>query len=267
MAPGYHARVRIDTLNCLAAGLLLAACESATPAPAAGTPPAAPAAAPAAPNAQAPAKAPVAPVDTAPLAQVREDVPLPLPGLLGRTIEEVQAQLGEHIDKAMIKKTCFRYTPARTHFTCRYALQNYADRTGNFRALRVAYEDGLASAVAFDGWVHGSGAFTPEALLAAVGLTLPLPGTLTEPAPGVKLWTWFNPQARLMINGKQHRVELSIIDGDWNRSRVEVIMNHPLTPEQQALIVMVDGKKMNGTQPAESTVNQSTPNEATPATP
>ena len=261
MAPGYHARVRIDTLNCLAAGLLLAACESATPA---ATPAPAPAGAPpdAAQNAPAAAK-PSAAADTAPMAQVREDVPLPLPRLLGRPIEEVQAQLGEHIDKAMLKKPCFRYAPARTHFTCRYAQQVYADKTGNFRSVRIAYEDGIAAAVAYDGWTHGSGTFTPEALLTAIGLTLPLPGTFTEPAPGVKLWSWFNWQARLMIGGKQHRVELSIIEDDWNRSRVEVTMNDPLTPEQQAMVVMVDGKAMNGAKSA----SESTPNESAPAAP
>jgi hypothetical protein len=45
---------------------------------------------------------------------------------------------------------------------------------------------------------------------------------------------WFNSQARLLIAGKQHRVEVSIIDDDWARSRVEVMLNDPLTPEQQA---------------------------------
>ena len=176
------------------------------------------------------------------MAQVREDVPLPLPGLLGHTVAEVQAQLGEPLDKGMTRSTCFRLAPGRTHFKCRYTQQSYADRTGNFRALRVAYEDGIASAVAYDGWKHGSGAFTSEVLLTAIGLTLPEPGKLQEPAAGVRLWTWFNSQARLLIAGKQHRVELSIVGDDWSRSRVEVLMNHPLTPEQQALVAQPANK-------------------------
>lgn len=236
--PGYHARVRIDTLKCLlsraSALLLVTACERATPTPGAAADAPVPA-----PTAQTTPGA--APAEAA-LAQVRDDVPLPLTGLLGHTVEEVQAQLGEHQGKGMVRKTCFRFAPARTHFTCRYAQQSYADKTGNFRSLRVAYEDGVAAAVAYDGWVHGSGEFTPEALLAAIGLTMPGPGKLQEPAPGVRLWTWFNSQARLLIDGKQHRVEVSIIDNDWSRSRVEVTMNHPLTPEQEALIVPVAGK-------------------------
>lgn len=255
--PGYHARVRIDTLKCLAIGLLLAACERATPSPAAAGD-----SAPSAPAAPAPA-APAAPKTEPPLAQVREDVPLPLTKLLGRPIAEVQAELGEPLDKGMMRETCFRFAPAKTHFTCRYAQRRYADKTGNFGSVRVAYEDGVASAVAYDGWVHGSGAFTPEALLGAVGLSLPGPGKLQEPGPGVRLWTWFNGQARLLIGGKQHRVELSIVDEDWSRSRLEVLMNHPLTPEQQALVVMVDGKAMKNGVPVEPATSAS----MTPAQP
>jgi hypothetical protein len=245
--------VRIETLNCLAFGLLLAACEGANPSPAGGSPAAS---APAAPVAGPAVKAPAASVTGAntaglTLAQVREDVPLPLTKLLGRPIAEVQAELGEPLDKGMMRKSCFRFAPARTHFTCRYALRTYADRTGNFKSVRVAYEDGVATAAAYDGWLHGSGAFTPEALLTAVGLTLPTSGKLQEPGPGVRLWTWFNGQARLMIAGKQHRVEVSIVDDDWSRSRLEVVMNHPLTPEQQALLVMVDGKAVNEAAPVE----------------
>ncbi len=249
MTPGYHAPVRIDTLKCLALGLLLAACEGANPSPAAS--------APAAPVVDPAAKAPEAPVTAGAktagltLAQVREDVPLPLTKLLGRPIAEVQAELGEPLEKGMVRKSCFRFAPARTHFTCRYALRTYADRTGNFKSVRVAYEDDVSSAVAYDGWLHSSGAFTPEALLTAVGLTLPTPGKLQEPGPGVRLWTWFNGQARLLIAGKQHRVEVSIVDEDWSRSRLEVVMNHPLTPEQQALVVMVDGKAVNAAAPVE----------------
>jgi len=251
--------VRIDTLKCLVLGLLLAACEGANPSPAAGAsagPASAPASGPAAPDDPA-AKAPNALVAASanmaglPLAQLREDVPLPLTKLLGRPIAEVQAEMGEPLDKGMLRKSCFRFAPARTHFTCRYAMRSYADKTGNFRSLRVAYEDGVSSAVAYDGWLHGSGAFTPEALLSAVGLSLPAPGKLQEPGPGVRLWTWFNGQARLMIADRQHRVEVSIVDEDWSRSRLEVVMNHPLTPEQQALVVMVDGKAINEAAPVE----------------
>ncbi len=249
MAPGYHALVRIDTLKCLtslgAVLLLTTACERATPTPTAGTPA---------------ASAPAAEMVT--MAQVREDVPLPLTRLLGRPVAEVQALLGEPQGKGMVRSTCFRLAPGRTHFKCSFAMQSYADKTGNFRMVRVEYEDGIAWAVAYDGWKHGSGAFTAEALLGSAGLTLPEPGNLKEPAAGVRLWSWNNARARLLIAGKQHRVEVSIIGEDWDRSRLEVANNHPLTPEQQALIVPISAKGPTQTlMPAEPAVP------AEPATP
>ena len=75
--------------------------------------------------------------------------------------------------------------------------------------------------------------FAVGALLAGVGLTLPEAGTPSSPADGVKLWSWFNSQARLKLGGRQHRVEVSITGDDWKLSRVDVLLNDPLTPEQQ----------------------------------
>jgi hypothetical protein len=237
---GYHAAVRVNTLpSALALGLAVMSAACGDPGPSTPAKPASPPAAPVA--APAPAPAP-----TATLAQLRDDVPLALTRLLGRPVAEVQAQLGDPLGKGMVRDSCVRYVPERVFFTCQYAQQRYADTTGNFEAVRVGYEDGVATEVAYDGWKHGSGAFTPEALLAGVGLVLPEAGTQTSPADGVKLWSWFNSQARLKIAERQHRVEVSITRDDWALSRVEVLLNDPLTPEQQAR-VRTPGPLISGT--------------------
>lgn len=173
------------------------------------------------------------------MAQVREDVPLPLTKFLGQPVADVQALLGEHLGKGMMRGSCVRFVPERTFFACKYALQSYADKTGNFAAVQVSYEDGKATSVAFDGWKHATGPFTPEAALAAVGLTLPEPGKESSPETNVRLWSWFNHQARLVVGGQQYRVEVSVIEDKWERSRVEVILNQHLTPEQKAAILPV----------------------------
>lgn len=178
-----------------------------------------------------PAKAP--PVK---LAELRDDVPLPLKKILGQPVADVQALLGEHQGKGMARGTCVRFVPDRTFFACKYALQRYADKTDNFKAVQVGFEDGVATEVAFDGWKHATGPFDPQALLTAVGLTLPEPGEESTPDPNVRVWKWFNHIARLVIDKKQYRVELSVVEDEWSRSRVEILLNDPLTPEQTAKI-------------------------------
>ncbi len=222
--------MRVNTLPLVhLAGLVLVATACGNPAPPSAASP--PVITPTPAKAASPAASPATPVT---LAQLREDVPFPLTRILGRPVAEVQAELGEALGKGMARESCVRYVPARTFFGCHYTLQSYADRTGNFAAVQVGYEDGVATEVAYDGWKSGTGAFTPEALLTAVGLTLPEAGKQSAPAENVRLWSWFNSQARLKIAGKQYRVEVSIVGDDWARSRVQVLQNDPLTPEQQA---------------------------------
>lgn len=241
MARAYHAAVSGHTQKlrrlCGVICLLVACGGSPTrepakrgPAPQAGPPPATD------PVESAPSKTEASKPRQA-MAQVRDDVPLPLAALLGKSVADVQAQLGEHLGKGMMRQHCVRYVPERTFFKCKYALQQYADKTGNFTLVQVIYEDGVATAVAFDGWKHATGPFAPEAALANVGLTLPEPGKESSPAPNVRLWSWFNARARLLIDGKQYRVEVSAVDDKWEHSRVEVSLNHPLTPEQKAAVV------------------------------
>ena len=175
------------------------------------------------------------------LAQVREDVSLPLAGLLGRPQAEVEAQLGASLGKGMDRRSCVRLVPERVFFACQYALRPYADKTGTFEEVLVAYEDGLATELTFDGLKAGSGPFDPQALLSAIGLSLPEPGKLSTPADKVQLWSWFNSLARLRVAGKEYRVELSVVESEWSRGRVSVIQNDRLTPEQTAKIVQPAG--------------------------
>jgi hypothetical protein len=171
------------------------------------------------------------------LAQVRDDVPLALPKLLGRSQAEIEAMFGAPVGKGMDRKSCVRFVPERVFFACKYALRPHADKTGTFEEVLVAYEDGVVTELTFDGLKAGSGPFDPQALLGAIGLTLPEPGKQSVPASKVRLWSWFNSLARLRIAGKEYRVEVSVVEEDWSRGRVTIYENDRLTPEQTAKIV------------------------------
>lgn len=177
-----------------------------------------------------------------PLASVRDDVPLPLGKMLGHFPTDVEALLGEPLTKGSRGESCVRFVPKRVFFACESTSQTYADKTGAFKQVTVTYEDGVSTAVVFDG-VRGDGPFTADAALAAVGLTLPFPPTMSNPAPEVTRWSWFNGQARLRIEGKEYRVEASVVDGKRERSRVEVILNHPLSEMERSRVLPVGGKK------------------------
>ena len=222
--------MRVDTLfsmRGLLGGLLLAACESG---------PSTEHAVPVVPE-QAPAKAAPAAKKVEAVAQVREDVPLALPRLLGRTQAELEAQFGAPKGKGMDRPSCVRFVPGRVFFACKYALRAYADPTGTFEEVQVAYEEGVVTELSFDGLKAGSGPFDPQALLGAIGLTLPEPGKQSKPTGEVRLWSWFNSLARLRIAGKEYRVEVSVVAEDWSRARVTIYENNRLTPEQTAKVV------------------------------
>lgn len=162
-----------------------------------------------------------------------EGAPLELQGLLGKSPQEAEARVGEPTGKGMMRKSCVRFVPDRVFFECDYAWQSYPDETGTYEAIQVGYEDGRVASVAVEG-VPGEGSFDPEAALAKVGLELPGEPTVSEPAKNTKLWSWFNDKARLLVDGKQYRVEVSSVGDAWSTSKVEVILNHPLTAEQKA---------------------------------
>jgi len=174
-----------------------------------------------------------------PYAKVREDVPLPLTQLLGHSPPEVEAMLGKPAGKGFAKKSCVRFAPERIFFRCEFALQTYADKTGNFDRILIEYEDGLSSRVAFNG-LPGAGALTWKEALDIVGLELPKPPKTSHPGDDVTLWRWYNGAARLLIHDRQFRVEVSVVAGDRKRAKIDVILNHPLTPEQEAQTLEVE---------------------------
>jgi hypothetical protein len=159
--------------------------------------------------------------------------PLPIEEMLGHTPAEVEAKLGDPLGKGESRTSCVRYVPDRTWFKCAHARQRYAAPTDKFKAIGVEFEDGKASALAFDGLV-ADGPFDPDKALAFVGLELPGEPKLDQPDASAKLYSWFNASARLLIHGRQYRVQVSTVDDDWARSKVEIILNDPLSPDELA---------------------------------
>jgi hypothetical protein len=158
---------------------------------------------------------------------------LPIEDMLGHAPAEVEAKLGDALGKGEARSSCVRYVPDRVWFRCSHAVQRYADPTGHFKAVGVEFEDGKASALAFDG-LQRTGPFDPGQALAAVGLELPGTPKIAEPDPSTKVYTWFNSAARLLVHGRQYRVQVSVVDGDWQRAKVELVLNDPLNPDELA---------------------------------
>ncbi|HET6585711.1 MAG TPA: hypothetical protein VFG69_19770 [Nannocystaceae bacterium] len=170
--------------------------------------------------------------DAAPMGRVIAG-PLPIEEMLGHPPADVEAKLGDPLGKGESRENCVRYVPERTWFRCAHARQRYADPSGNFKAVGVEFEDGKASALAFDGLAL-DGAFDPAKALAFVGLELPGEPKIEEPQPGTKVYSWFNASARLLIHGRQYRVIASTVGGGWSRSKVELILNDALNADELA---------------------------------
>ncbi|MGB1274106.1 MAG: hypothetical protein ACPG77_00025 [Nannocystaceae bacterium] len=175
------------------------------------------------------------------LAKADPALPLALVKLLGKAPPDVEALLGEHKTKGARSGSCVRFVPNRVFFKCSRVWQTYADKTDRFRAVEVMWEDALSASVAFD-FKPSEQPFTREGALAMVGLELPGKPGETTPAEGVTVWRWFNNTARLLFDDKQHIVELST-KGSWETSRLTVTLNHPLTAEQQQLVVKTGGQE------------------------
>lgn len=172
---------------------------------------------------------------TGAMGKLLEGAPLPIAELMGKSPQDVQPKFGEPTGKGLVRESCLRFVPKRVWFGCKYVYQRYADISGKFEAVQVTYEDGAVTGLGFEG-LKGEGEFSPKAALTFIGLELPGPGKETSPSENVKLWSWFNNSARLLIDGKQYRVSVSVVSGDWHSSKVEVILNDPLTDEQKAKV-------------------------------
>ena len=97
----------------------------------------------------------------------------------------------------------------------------------------------------------GSGEFDPRAALTTLGVSVPgEPQERTQqlaPVDGSEgamatIWEWGNSTARLVVDGLQHRVRVSVVEGEWARSKVEIINNNPLDDDQKARIKPVKGQ-------------------------
>lgn len=181
------------------------------------------------------AKPPVEKAPSGALAKLLDGAPLPLAELMGKTPQEVQPKFGEPTGKGLVRESCIRFVPERVWFECKYVYQRYSDITGKFTAVELTYEDGVVTGVGFEG-LGAEGEFSPAAALAFVGLELPGPGKETKPSENVQMWSWFNDAARLVIGGQQYRVSTSVVGGDWKNSKVEVMLNHPLSDAQKAKV-------------------------------
>ena len=180
-----------------------------------------------------------------PLGYLRATEFVDLRTIVNKTPEQVDAVLGEPTDTGSDRISCVRFVPKRVFFGCEQEIRIYANR--QFESIRVEFEDGRAALVALEG-LPGSGKFDYRAALTAVGVELPgeprhdNPGlNADEPGAVVDRWQWSNSRARLLIDGLQHRVRLSVVNGEWRRSKLEIINNNPLSAAQKQRIKPVRG--------------------------
>ena len=193
-------------------------------------------------------EAPVKGSSGPPLGAVLDGAPIPLNDFFGSPPADAEKFLGEPTAKGGTKKTCVRFVPEKTWFKCTHVWQRYADKTGTAKDIHVTYEDGNVASVAFE-HIQGDGPFDPVAALKAVGLVLAGAPELTQPQDNVKLWSWWNSAARLVIGGRQYRVEVSLVDNKWESSKVDIILNDPLTDDEKSRVFEV--KAHSGTQVAD----------------
>lgn len=166
-----------------------------------------------------------------------EDGPVPWTQLLRKTPEEVEKVLGPHTDIGSGRITCVRFLPERTFFECKQEMRIY-DLDG-FESLYVDYEDGKAATVAVTGFEKGEQGVEPNNALQLAGLELPVAGKKREMQGddgSATIWEWFNSLARLKVGEDQFMVRLSTVDDDWNKTKLEVIVNSPLTDDEKSRI-------------------------------
>jgi hypothetical protein len=180
------------------------------------------------------------------LGQVRSTERINLNAIVNKTADEVDDVLGAPKDIGSDRISCVRFVPERVFFACEQEIRIYEHP--DFEEIRVEFEDGKAALVAISG-LPGEGQFEPEAALALVGIELPDEPHHDNPplAAGgggetVDRWEWSNSRARLRIDGLEHRVRLSMVNGEWKRAKVELINNNPLSEEQQARIKLPRGE-------------------------
>ncbi|MFO7562956.1 MAG: hypothetical protein R6X02_09970 [Enhygromyxa sp.] len=225
----------------LIAALLLGGCQKDAPAEEARDE-----AKQAPPSADAPAEPKLGP-DGKPLGRVVASEFIDLREIANKTPEQVDALLDAPTDTGSDRISCVRFVPDRVFFACEQQIRVYGHR--HFESVRVEFEDGRAAIIALSG-LPGDGPFDPKAALKAVGLELP--GEPVHDNPGfvaaqegdvVDRWEWGNDRARLLIDGLEQRVRLTVVNQEWRRAKLELINNNPLSPEQKQRIKPVRGEE------------------------
>lgn len=175
------------------------------------------------------------------LGRVTEDGLLRIDAVLGKTPTEVDALLGKPTQQGTPRISCVRFLPERVFFACEEEVRVYEQPATRLKMIEVDFEDGKAAAVALIG-LPGEGLFDPATALSLAGLVLPGEPQISQPehlppnASSVTVWSYWNSSARLLIGGLQYRVEISIVDDDWARSKVKILVNHPLDESQLARV-------------------------------
>jgi hypothetical protein len=175
-----------------------------------------------------------------------------LSGLLQQKPEVVEVVLGQPVETGKQRISCVRFVPERVFFACEQEARFYA--FSGFERIEVEYEDGVAAAISLVG-VMGEGAFEPQKALALAGLELEgephheRPALIGGQTDVVDTWTWNNAQARMRVADKEHMVRISVINGEWARSQVEVFDNSPLTEDQKQRIKPIRGATSEAKEP------------------
>jgi hypothetical protein len=179
------------------------------------------------------------------LAKVQDGI-VRVDAIMGRSPDEVAGILGEPSSFSEQPVSCVRLLPDRVFFSCKHEFAVYAAPEGAAEQIELEFEDGKATVLAVAGLV-GEGPFDAERALELVGLELPGKPMLKHPEfqdrmaqktqNTVDLHSWWNGEARLILGGKEHRVEVSVVNGEWRRSKVKVVENHPLDADQQARVI------------------------------
>lgn len=178
-------------------------------------------------------------------AQLLSNEVLDLTKILRKSPEEAEKVLGTPKEQAQRERSCVRFVPERTFFKCNHDTRMYDH--DKVSSVRVEYHDGFASVVEIIG-LPGSGGFSYDAALSLVGLVLPRepkhenPPATNDPDAVIDVWAWGNSSARLVVDGHQFRVRVSVVNGEWFRAKVEVIDNSPLSEDEKSRIMTAKGE-------------------------
>ena len=178
-------------------------------------------------------------------AQLLSNEVLDLGAVLAKSPEQAETVLGKFTRQTERESSCVRFVPDRVFYRCKHDIRTYDHP--KLGMLVIDYQDGRAAEIQLSG-LPGTGAFSYDAALGTVGLVLPGEPHHSNPPAGnapqgttIDTWDWSNGKARLLAEGRQFRVRVSVVDDDWARSKVELLDNTPLTDQEKTRIMPVKG--------------------------